>query len=151
MRHAEARDLRSFLGEPVEELVMDGRNDGGDEENITLQPTRPDVLPGPTGSQRLRPYPMQGYQARGASGGLTRSVSEALVLPPSQRELALRVPAEGERVTGQLAQAVQKLEPLAVSKTKSWRELYVWLVLVALFLLVVLGGMGLDALIATYR
>lgn len=153
MRHAEARDLRSFLGEPVEELVMDGSDEGEgvDEEDITLQKTRPDIVPDPIASQRLRPYQMQRYQSRRVPVARARSTSEALTLPPSQAEqpLLLRAPSEGERVTGQLALAVQKLEPLATAK--SWRELYVWLVLIVLFLLVVLGGIGLDSLIATYR
>jgi hypothetical protein len=153
MRHAEARDLRSYLGEPVEELIMDGSDEGkgGDEEDITLQQTRPDVVPGQIGSQRLRPYRMQGY--RRATEALARSTSGVLLLPPSQTEqpTLMRVASDGERVTGQLALAVQKLEPLAASGAKSWRELYVWLVLVVLFLLVVLGGIGLDSLIANYR
>jgi hypothetical protein len=131
---------------------MDGsdKGEGGDEEDITLQKTRPDIVPGPIGSQRLHPYQMQRYQSRRASVR-SSSMSEALTLPPSQIEqpLLMRAPREGERVTGQLALAVQKLEPL--STAKSWRELYVWLVLIVLFLLVVLGGIGLDSLIATYR
>lgn len=149
MRQAEARDLRSFLVEPVEELVMDGSDAGevGDEEDITLQQTRPDVEPGPGGSQRLRPYRMQKYRSA------ARPTSGALLLPPSQTEqpTLLRASSEGERVTGQLALAVQKLEPLSAAGAKRWRELYAWLVLVVLFLLVVLGGIGLDSLLANYR
>ena len=153
MRQAQARDLRSFLVEPVEELVMDGSDaeEGGDEEDITLQQTRPDVEPGPGDSQRLRPYRMQRYHR--VPVALARPTSGALILPPSQTEqpALLRASSDGERVTGQLALAVQKLEPLAASGAKRWRELYVWLVLVVLFLLVVLGGIGLDSLIANYR
>jgi hypothetical protein len=151
MRRAEVRDLRSFLGEPVEEVVMDGRDEreSGDEEDITLQQTRPDVVPGPIGSQRLRPYRMQKYQSRAVA--LARPASETLGLRPSRIEppAPIRLPGDGERVTGQLVLAAQKLEPRA--EAKRWRELYVWLVLVVLFLLVVLGGIGLDSLIASYR
>ncbi len=126
---------------------MDGRDEeeSGDEEDITLQQTRPDVVPSPIGSQRLRPYRMQRYQSRTVA--LARPTSGTLRLRPSQIELPKRPPVEGERVTGQLA--AQKLEPLAGAKR--WRELSVWLVLVVLFLLVVLGGIGLDSLIASYR
>ncbi|HEV2656426.1 MAG TPA: hypothetical protein VGT82_15785 [Ktedonobacteraceae bacterium] len=130
---------------------MDGSDaeEGGDEEDITLQQTRPDVEPGPGGSQRLRPYRMQKYHR----ATVARPTSGVLVLPPSQTEqpTLLRASSDGERVTGQLALAVQKLEPLAASGAKRWRELYVWLVLVVLFLLVVLGGIGLDTLLAAYR
>jgi hypothetical protein len=123
--------------------------EGEDEEDITLQQTRPDVVPGPGGSQRLRPYRMQRYRRATAA----RPTSGALLLSPLQTEqpTLLRASSAGERVTGQLALAVQKLEPLAATEVKRWRELYVWLVLVVLFLLVVLGGIGLDSLIATYR
>src|ERR1700693_7519 len=112
MRRAEVRDLRSFLGEPVEEGVMDARDEeeSGDEEDITLQQTRPDVVPGPSGSQRLRPYRMQRYQSRAIA--LARPASGTLRLRPSQTEqpAPMRLPGDGERVTGQLALAAQKLE-----------------------------------------
>ncbi len=130
---------------------MDGSDEGegGDEEDITLQQTRPDVVPGPGVSQRLRPYHMQRY--RRVPVALALSTSGALAPSQTEQPTLMRASSDGERVTGQLALAVQKLEPRAAIEAKRWRELYVWLVLVVLFLLVVLGGLGLDSLIGNYR
>ncbi len=134
---------------------MDGRDEGegGDGEDVTLQQTRPDVVPGPTGSQRLRPYRLQRYQSRGVTVALSRSTSGTLRLRPSppQRPRQARRSDDGGWVTGQLVPAAQKLVPLEAPPARRWHELYIWLVLVVLFLLVILGGIGLDSLIASYR
>ena len=145
--------MRSFLEEPVEEVILDGRDggEGGDEEDVTLQPTRPDMEPDATSSPQLRPYHMQRYREFPAA--LSPSTSGAIELLPTRPELPRPTHAllTDERVTGQLVPAAQQLEPPAATEAKRRHELYVWLVLIVLFLLVVLGGIGLDALIASYR
>ena len=99
----------------------------------------------PSGSS-LKPYRLQRYQSRGVPVSLSRSTSGTLRLRPT-----------GERrVTADLAPAPHKIVPGEPSPAlQSWERrrhaLYTWLVLLLLFLLVVLGGIGLDSLIASYR
>jgi hypothetical protein len=175
MRQSEARDLRSFLTEPVEEIVVEGmegaesaESTGGqlhevwarfsspdefDKDDLTLQQTMPmpriaEVSGAQSGLSALRPYRLQRYQSRGVAVSVSRSASGTLRLRPAgSRE---------QRATADLAPAPQKIVPgVSAPALQSWerrrRTLYTWLVLLTLFLLVVLGGMGLDSLIANYR
>ena len=100
------------------------------------------------GSQALRPYRLQRYQSRGVPVALSSSSSVSLKLRPAG--------TNGQRVTADLTPAPQKIVPGESSPAlQSWerrrRDMYVWLVLLLLFLLVALGGIGLDSLIASYR
>ena len=157
MRQAEARDLRSFLVEPVEEISLDrGREEGDswdDAEDFMLQQTKPmPMVSDPLVGQRLRPYRLGRYQSRGVTVALSRSVSGSLRLrPATAKKSARRVSGTlRPRVTEQLAPAAQKIVPVEPSSRRQ-RDIYVWLVLMILFLLVVLGGIGLDSLIASHR
>src|SRR6266516_7959832 len=157
MRHAEARDLRSFLVEPVEEISLDRGRDTGDSwdavEDFTLQQTKPmPIVSDPLVGQRLRPYRLGRYQSRGVTVALSRSVSGSLRLRPATAKKSARKVSGTlrPRVTEQLAPAAQKIVPVEPSPGRQ-RDIYVWLVLMILFLLVVLGGIGLDSLIASYR
>ena len=98
--------------------------------------------------QTLKPYRLQRYQSRGVPVSLSRSASGTLRLRPAG--------SKEQRATADLAPAPQKIVPGAPSPTlQSWERrrhaIYTWLVLLLLFLLVVLGGIGLDSLIASYR
>ena len=98
--------------------------------------------------QTLKPYRLQRYQSRGVPVSLSRSVSGTLRLRPAG--------SKEQRATADLAPAPQKIVPGEPSPAlQSWErrrhDMYTWLVLLLLFLLVVLGGIGLDSLIASYR
>ena len=114
-------------------------------ENVGARFTSPSGSSPQTGSF-LKPYRLQRYQSRGVPVSLSRSTSGTLRLRPT-----------GERrVTADLAPAPHKIVPGEPSPAlQSWERrrhaLYTWLVLLLLFLLVVLGGIGLDSLIASYR
>ena len=113
--------------------------------NVGARFTSPSGSSPQTGSF-LKPYRLQRYQSRGVPVSLSRSTSGTLRLRPT-----------GERrVTADLAPAPHKIVPGEPSPAlQSWERrrhaLYTWLVLLLLFLLVVLGGIGLDSLIASYR
>jgi hypothetical protein len=101
-----------------------------------------------TNPQALKPYRLQRYQSRGVPVSLSRSVSGTLRLRPAG--------SKEPRATADLTPAPQKIVPGEPSPAlQSWErrqhDIYTWLVLLLLFLLVVLGGIGLDSLIASYR
>jgi hypothetical protein len=101
-----------------------------------------------TGQHTLKPYRLQRYQSRGVPVSLSRSASGTLRLRPAG--------SKEQRATADLAPAPYKIVPGEPSPAlQSWErrrhEIYTWLVLLLLFLLVVLGGIGLDSLIASYR
>src|SRR5450631_974982 len=101
-----------------------------------------------TTPQALKPYRLQRYQSRGVPVSLSRSASGTLRLRPAG--------SKEQRATADLAPAPQKIVPGEPSPAlQSWErrrhDMYTWLVLLLLFLLVVLGGIGLDSLIASYH
>ncbi len=124
-----------------------------EQDDLTLQQTMPIArIPELSGAQSglkpLRPYRLQRYQSRGVPVSLSRSASGTLRLRPAgNRE---------RRATADLAPAPQKIVPgESAPALQSWerrrRTVLTWLVLLTLFLLVILGGIGLDSLIASYR
>ena len=140
-----------FTNPHDEARFTDPRGDATAKDDLTLQQTMPILrIPELSGAQSglnaLRPQRLQRYQSRGIPVSLSRSASGTLRLRPT-----------GERrVTADLAPAPQKIVPGRPSSARqSWerkrRVLYTWLILLTLFLLVILGGIGLDSLIANYR
>ena len=114
-------------------------------DNVGAQFTSPSGSSPQTGSS-LKPYRLQRYQSRGVPVSLSRSTSGTLRLRPAgeRRATADLAPAPHKIVPGEPSPALQSWE-------RGRHALYTWLVLLLLFLLVVLGGIGLDSLIATYR
>jgi hypothetical protein len=193
MRQSEARDLRSFLAEPVEEFVevadkgkrsWDGNmawdsmgtsskdtnpflqnSDHSDQEEqlqevgvqfITPWRGTEEQLPG-TGVRFAMPWEGTGGQLHEVGTRFTSplTLEDDLALQQTLPMLRLR-PAGKQRATADLAPAPHKIVPGASwSALQSWerkrRTIYTWLILLTLFLLVILGGIGLDSLIASYR
>ncbi|MBV9256443.1 MAG: hypothetical protein JO215_00335, partial [Ktedonobacteraceae bacterium] len=122
-------------------------------DDLSLQQTTPIPrmanLSGPQGgASPLRPYRLEHYQSRGVPVSLTRSASGTLRLRPAG--------SKERRTTADLAPASQKIVPGESSPAlQSWERrrhmVYTWFVLLTLFLLVILGGICLDSLIASYR
>lgn len=118
-------------------------------EDLTLQPTQPmaripEQAGGQSGQNPLRPNRLERYQAQGAP-----------IAQSGTTTVRLR-PAGERRITADLAPAPQKVVPgQPLPALQSWerkrRAIYTWLILLTLFLLVILGGIGLDSLIASYR
>jgi hypothetical protein len=128
-------------------------SDQFDKDDLTLQQTMPipriaELSGAQSGLSPLRPYRLQRYQSRGVPVLPSRSASGALKLRPAGNK--------EPRTTADLAPAPQKIVPDTSSPAlRSWERrrhaIYTWLVLFTLFLLVVLGGIGLDSLLASYR
>jgi len=170
MRQPEARDLKSFLAEPVEEVILEdvGTRSTGPLRNVEnvgarfINPSSSDTENGggrfinlstnaQSGLNPLRPSRLQHYQAQGVYRSQT--TNGTLGLRSSVRQGSRQTQA---RATADLAPVPHKLVPIEPSPTpQSWerrrRDIYMWLVLFMLFLLVVLGGIGLDSLIANYH
>ncbi len=129
-------------------------SDRANKDDLTLQQTMPmaripEVSGAQSGLSPLRPHRLQRYQSRGVPVSPSRSASVTPRLRPAGDK--------EQRSTADLAPTPQKIVPNAPSSPtlQSWERrrhaIYTWLVLLTLFLLVVLGGIGLDALIASYR
>jgi len=126
-------------------------NDATVNDDLTLQQTMPipripELSGAHSGLNALRPQRLQRYQSRGIPVSLSRSASGTLRLRPTSKR----------RVTADLAPAPHKIVPDEPwPALQSWerkrRTIYAWLILLTLFLLVILGGIGLDSLIASYR
>lgn len=121
-----------------------------DQVDLTLQQTTPiPLIPDLSGPQSgLNPYRLQHYQSQGTPVPIMRSVNEVLEL----RQAGI----QRYRETADLVPASQKIVPNRPSATRRrWerrrRNIYMWLVLLMLFLLVILGGIGLDSLLAVYH
>jgi hypothetical protein len=136
--------------------LASSQSDQSSKDDLTFQQTMPiPRIPELSGAQSglsplspLRPHRLQRYQSRGVPVSLSRSTSGTLRLRPAGHK--------ERRATADLAPAPQKIVPGESSPAlQSWerrrRTIYTWLVLLTLFLLVVLGGIGLDSFIANYR
>ncbi len=121
------------------------------ENDLALQQTLPmpqvvDASRAQSGLSALRPHRLQRYQSRGIPVALSRSTSGTLRLRPAgeRRATADLAPAPHKIVPGEPSPALQSWE-------RKRHTIYTWLILLTLFLLVILGGIGLDSLIASYR
>lgn len=130
-------------------------------DDLTLQQTMPipripDLSGAQSGLSQLRPYRLQRYQSRGVPVALSHSASGMPGLRPASNPAGSPAGNKERRTTADLMPAPLKIVPGESSPAlQSWERrrhtIYTWLVLLTLFLLVVLGGIGLDSLIANYR
>ena len=140
-----------FTGQLMEMYPQDASSSQANQritDDFTLQQTMPIARIPNMHNVALKPHRLQRYQSRGVPVSLSRSASGTLRLRPAG--------TNEPRATADLAPAPHKIVPGEPSPAlQSWERrrhaFYTWLVLLSLFLLVVLGGIGLDSLIASYR